>query len=196
MMLTRFIIITFVLFSACNNNKKASVLNSTAVTQQVIKKDTVPNFFPVTSFLKGEIFGIKTGGITPVKKTTKNNKTDSVYLKEVDFENSFAEFLSPVIDTSNLKNSFTEKRFLDQTLNAFTFTYDPTDGKENNFAFTHWDVYVDPETNKVRRVYLTKNIDADTELLMTWQSGKWCKIITVKNAAIIKEEKISWSYIE
>lgn len=196
MMLNRFIIITLVLFSSCNNNKKTSVLNSTAVTQQVKKEDTVANFFPVTSFLKGEIFGINTGGITPVKKTTINNKTDSVYLKEVDFENSFAEFLSPVIDTSNLKNSFTEKRFLDQTLNAFTFTYDPADGKENIFAFKHWDVYVDPETNKVRRVYLTKNIDSDTQLLMTWQSGKWCKIITVKNSAIVKEEKISWSYVE
>ena len=196
MMLNRFIIIILVLFSACNNNKKASVLDSTDITQQVKKEDTVTNFFPVTSFLKGEIFGIKTGGITPVKKTTINNKTDSVYLKEVDFENSFAEFLSPVIDTSNLKNSFTEKRFLDQTLNAFTFTYDPADGKENIFAFKHWDVYVDPETNKVRRVYLTKNIAADTQLLMTWQSGKWCKIITVKNSVIVKEEKISWSYVE
>ena len=196
MMLNRFIIIILVLFSACNNNKKASVLDSTDNTQQVKKEDTVTNFFPVTSFLKGEIFGIKTGGITPVKKTTINNKTDSVYLKEVDFENSFAEFLSPVIDTSNLKNSFTEKRFLDQTLNAFTFTYDPADGKENIFAFKHWDVYVDPETNKVRRVYLTKNIAADTQLLMTWQSGKWCKIITVKNSVIVKEEKISWSYVE
>ena len=196
MMLNRFIIIILVLFSACNNNKKASVLDSTDITQQVKKEDTVANFFPVTSFLKGEIFGIKTGGITPVKKTTINNKTDSVYLKEVDFENSFAEFLSPVIDTSNLKNSFTEKRFLDQTLNAFTFTYDPADGKENIFAFKHWDVYVDPETNKVRRVYLTKNIAADTQLLMTWQSGKWCKIITVNNSVIVKEEKISWSYVE
>ena len=196
MMLNRFIIIILVLFSACNNNKKASVLDSTDITQQVKKEDTVTNFFPVTSFLKGEIFGIKTGGITPVKKTTINNKTDSVYLKEVDFENSFAEFLSPVIDTSNLKNSFTEKRFLDQTLNAFTFTYDPADGKENIFAFKHWDIYVDPETNKVRRVYLTKNIAADTQLLMTWQSGKWCKIITVKNSVIVKEEKISWSYVE
>ena len=196
MMLNRFIIIILVLFSACNNNKKASVLDLTDNTQQVKKEDTVTNFFPVTSFLKGEIFGIKTGGITPVKKTTINNKTDSVYLKEVDFENSFAEFLSPVIDTSNLKNSFTEKRFLDQTLNAFTFTYDPADGKENIFAFKHWDIYVDPETNKVRRVYLTKNIAADTQLLMTWQSGKWCKIITVKNSVIVKEEKISWSYVE
>ena len=158
--------------------------------------DTLSNFFPVTSYLKGEIFSIKTGGITPVKKTIVAGKIDSVYLKEAEFETIFSAFLSPTIDTSNLKNIFTEKRFLDQTLNAFTFTYDPTDGKENSFAFTHWDVYVDPETNKVRRVYLTKKVAADTQLLLTWQSGKWCKIVTVKNESIVKEEKISWSYEE
>jgi hypothetical protein len=123
-----------------------------------------------------------------------------MWVKETDFETTFSVFLFPMIDTSNLKKTFTEKRFLDQTLNAFTFTYDPLNDEGNSFAFKHWDVYVDPETNKVRRIYLKKKVDTDTELLLTWQSGKWCKIITVKNiggkATIIKEEKISWSYEE
>lgn len=195
-MLNRFLLATLLLSSACNNNSKVPVSKETSVTPQIIIGDTVTNFFPVTSYLKGEIFGIKASGITPVKKTIVGKMIDSVYLKEADFEKTFSVFLFPTIDTSNLKNTFTEKRFLDQTLNAFTFTYDPTNVKNNNFAFTHWDVYVDPETNKVKRIYLTKNIDTDTQLLLTWQSGKWCKIVTVKNASIVKEEKISWSYEE
>lgn len=194
-MFNRFLLATLLLSSACKNNKVA-VSKETSINPQIIIGDTVTNFFPVTSYLRGEIFGIKTGGITPVKKTTVGKMTDSVYIKEVDFETTFSVFLFPTIDTSNLKNTFTEKRFLDQTLNAFTFTYDPTNGKDNDFAFSHWDVYVDPETNKVKRIYLTKNIDTDTQLLLTWQSGKWCKIVTVKNASIVKEEKISWSYEE
>ena len=192
----RFFVCIVILFAACNSNKKASVPDSLTTTPKIIIGDTVSNFFPVTSFLKGEIYSIKTGGITPIKRTTIGIKMDSVFLKESDFETSFAEFLSPVIDTSNLKNSFTEKRFLDQTLNAFTFTYDPTNGVSTGFAFTHWDVYVDPETNKVRRIYLTKNIGAETNLLMTWQSGKWCEVVTIKKDAILKKEKISWSYEE
>ena len=193
-MLNRFFLGTFIFFTACNSNKKAPVVNNTTNNPQVIVGDTVSNFFPVTSYLKGEIFGIKTSGITPIKKTIIGNQTDSIWLKEADFTTVFSEFLSPIIDSSNLKNIFTEKRFLDQTLNAFTFTYDPTNGQDNSFAFKHWDVYVDPETNKVRRIYLRKKVDAQTELLLTWQSGKWCKIITLKNASIIKEEKIFWSY--
>ena len=195
-MLNRFLLATLLLFSACNNNSKVPVTKETSNNPEIIIGDTVTNFFPVTSYLRGEIFGIKTGGITPVKKTIVGKMIDSVYLKEADFEKTFSVFLFPTIDTFNLKNTFTEKRFLDQTLNAFTFTYDPTNGKDNNFAFNHWDVYVDPETNKVRRIYLTKNIDSDTQLLLTWQSGKWCRIVTVKNASIVKEEKISWSYEE
>ncbi len=196
-MFNRILICTILFISGCNGNSKNAT--STYITDnnpQVIVGDTVSNFFPVTSYLKGEVFGIKTIGITPIKKTIVGNKMDSIYVKEVEYESTFAAFLSPIIDTANLKNTYTEKRFLDQTLNAFTFTYDPTDGKQNNFAFKHWDVYVDPETNKVRRIYLTKKVDNETELLLTWQSGKWCKIITLKNAAIIKEEKISWSYEE
>ena len=194
-MLNRFSLILLLLISACSS-KKSSLSNNSENTPQIIIGVTASNFFPVTSYLRGEIFGIKTIGITPIKITNINKKTDSVYVKEADYETTFAAFLSPIIDTANLKNTFTEKRFLDQTLDAFTFTYDPTNGKENSFVFNHWDVYVDPETNKVRRIYLTKSSDADTQLLLTWQSGKWCKIVTVKNASIIKEEKIYWSYEE
>ncbi len=195
-MLNRFLLGLLLFASACNSKKITPVLENTLNNPQIIIGDTASNFFPVTSYLRGEIYGIKTGGITPLKKTTTGNKMDSVYLKEADFEFIFSAFLFPIIDTSNLKNTFTEKRFLDQTLNAFTFTYDPSNGQENEFAFKHWDVYVDPETNKVRRIYLTKKVDSETELLLTWQSGKWCKIITAKNEKIIKEEKISWSYEE
>ena len=35
----------------------------------------------------------------------------------------FELFLFPVIDSTNLNNLFTESKFLDQTINAFTFTY-------------------------------------------------------------------------
>ena len=103
-----------------------------------------------------------------------------------------------MIDTANLKSLFKEEKFKDETINSFTFTYDPIPGKENNFAFTHWDVYVDPETNKVKRIYLNKNMASGTRLQLTWQSGKWCKIVTLKDSSgtpvVAKEEKISWRY--
>lgn len=199
-MMNRFLLATLILLAACNSKKNEGENAPSKNTPSITIGDTVANFFPVTSYLRGELYGIKTGGITPIKRTTINNITDSVWVREGDFENTFAPFLSPVIDTANLKSTFTEKKFLDQTLNAFTFTYDPINIASDSFAFKHWDVYVDPDNNKVRRIYLTKKVSENTELRLTWQSGKWCKIVTLNTenglTKIVKEEKIYWTFEE
>ena len=109
-MLSRFFLGTVIFFAACNINKKSHGDINTINNSQIIIGDTVSNFFPVTSYLRGEIFSIKTGGITPIKKTTAGKVTDSMWVKETDFETTFSAFLFPVIDTANLKKTFTEKK--------------------------------------------------------------------------------------
>lgn len=193
------IFISVLLLAACNNKSSNNTISTEPIPQSVSTLgDSSTSFFPVTSYLKGEILGIKNGGITPVRKITIAGKTDSSWLKMEELEKVFAAFITPVIDSVNLKNTFDQKVFKDETLNAFTFTADPKNVQTNTFAFTHWDVYVDPETNKVTRIYLLKKESADKTLQLTWQAGKWCKIITIKNVAgkisIEKEEKISWSF--
>ncbi len=195
------LIFVFTFFVACNSKKTVPIVvtETAASNAQTTIEDTASNFFPVTSYLRGEIYGIRNGGITPSRKITIGDKTDSSWVKMEALEKVLSEFLSPIIDTSNLKGLFEEKKFKDETLNAFTFTYDPKDIQSNTFAFKHWDVYVDPETNKVKRIYLLKKETEGKVLQLTWQSGKWCKIVTLKdtgnnNLVIEKEEKISWSF--
>jgi hypothetical protein len=197
-MLSIFIAVVFLV--ACNSNKPAPKKIEDAVAPQSVEPlgDSATNFFPVTSYLKGELLNIKTGGITPIRKITIAGKTDSSWVKMEELESILAVFLSPVIDSTNLKDVFDQKIFKDETLNAFTFTYDPKNAQTNTFAFTHWDVYVDPESNKVTRIYLLKKEGADKMLQLTWQSGKQCKIRTLNNAngktTVEKEENISWSF--
>jgi hypothetical protein len=193
------IFITAVLFAGCNNHTSTSTITPVPKIEPVSSLgDSATNFFPVTSYLKGELLGIKKGGITPVRKIMIAGKTDSSWIKMEELETVFAQFLFPVIDTVNLKNTFDQKIFKDETLNAFTFTYDPKNAQINTFAFTHWDVYVDPESNKVTRIYLLKKESADTVLQLTWKSGKSCKILTLKNAngktTVEKEENIVWTF--
>lgn len=191
---TVFFLCTLV-FIGCNQKKEDPTPAPSAAVAET--PDAIANFFPVTSFLKGQILEIKSIGITPVKKITVRGHTDSAFVKAEELETVFADFLSPVIDTANLKGTFTQKKFLDQTLNAFTFTYDPAERKTDSFAFRHWDVYIDPETNKVTRIYMIKKAGPAKELQLTWQCGKWCKIVTVNisgNGSVEKEEKISWTY--
>ena len=156
-------------------------------------------FFPVTDYIKGQIFEISNKGITPVRYITINGHTDSSWLVHDELNEAFKEFLHPEIDSSNLTGLFTEKKFLDQTINAFTFTYDATGNLPDSMSLQHWDVYVDPETGKVRRIYMVKSAGINKTLQLTWLGNKSCKMILIDNAAngnspIEKEVNITWDF--
>ncbi|HQW84994.1 MAG TPA: hypothetical protein PK987_11050 [Ferruginibacter sp.] len=186
-----FLLIFF--FTACNQADK-STKNNVAVADTVQQK-----FFPVTAFIKGEIYEMKKSGINPLQYTTQNNHTDSVWVKVEDIDSVINEFLHPVIDSTNLTGLFTEKSFLDQTINAITFTYEAKAPLPDSMKLRHWDVYIDPETQKVKRVYLVKEMNDGKMLQLTWISNQWCKITSIttnKNgeSKVDKETKLTWAF--
>ncbi len=155
------------------------------------------SFFPVTAFIKGQIHDIKEKGITPMLYSTSNNHTDSAAIKFEALDTLLKEFLQPVIDTTNLIAYFTENKFLDQSINAFTFTYDAKPNLPDSIKLTHWDVYIDPETNKVKRVYMIKKNAGNKTVQLTWLSNLWCQTTTLANNTngsfnVVSEEKILW----
>ena len=187
-----FFTVVLLLLHSCTHpskNKETEPLKITEVRQ---------SFFPVTNYIKGQLFDIRKYGITPLKYTTIKNHTDSVWIKLEDVDLAVKEFLEPEIDSLNLTHFFTEKKFLDQTLDAITFSYDPSTTLPDSLKLNHWDVYIDPNTGKVKRIFMIKNIDNKT-LQLTWQSSKWCIINTIINkpdgtTELEKEEKIIWGY--
>jgi hypothetical protein len=187
---------SILLFSCSGSNSK-----------EISAKKNVPaeppqRFFRVTDFLLGDIKGISTKGVTPLKITTINNHSDSVWLKQEELSAAMREFTTPVIDSANLIALFNETKFQDQTLNTFTFTYDPVGKLPDTMQLMHWDVYIDPETGTVKKVYLVKRKkenNQDKTLQLTWQSGKWCKTTTIftkpdGSAGVEKEETILWDF--
>ena len=188
------VILIAIILLSCNNSPTTAVIPVN--TDTVVKQ----NFFPVTSFLKGEIYTIKSDGINPKKYTTINNHTDSVWLKIEDLDSAVSEFLHPVIDSGSLITLFTEKNFLDQSINAFTFTYDATNPPlPDSMQLQHWDVYIDPNTNTVKRIYMVKQVNKNKTLQLTWVSKQWCKITSIVSdesgiSKIEKEEKIFWDF--
>jgi hypothetical protein len=187
-----FVLITIFL-GACNAKTPEKTPPKSVIIEEKSK------FFPVTSYIKGQIHDIFEKGLTPIKYTITKDHTDSVLIKFSMLDDLLKEFLDPKIDSANFVPYFAETKFLDQTINAFTFTYDPKPGIPDSIAIKHWDVYIDPETNKVQRVYLIKNSGRDKTLQLTWQSNKWCKTTTIITSAdgqsnVEKEEKIVWDY--
>lgn len=179
---------------SCNQGKKETKDNKAVVADTVQQK-----FFPVTAYIKGEIFEIKSKGINPLLYTTQNNHTDSVWVKIENIDSAVSEFLHPVIDSVNLTNLFTEKSFLDQTINAITFTYEAKGPLPDSLKLRHWDVYLDPETQKVKRVYLVKELDGGKMLQLTWLSNQWCKIVSISTnkegvSKVDKETKLTWDF--
>ena len=189
------IFLVFLMFLlSCNDAQK----NSRAANEPTVETEQA-SFFPVTDFLYGQIAEIKNRGINPLKITTVNKHEDSSWLKIEVLNDEFAPFLSPVIDSSNLAGMFTEKKFLDQTINAFTFTYDPVKSLPDSFLLQRWDVYVDPASGTVRRIYMLKRSRDNKILQLTWQTNKSCRIITISkdlkgNDHVEKEVVIKWDF--
>lgn len=187
------LIIPALFLLSCNNSSNSEV---------VIKEKTATqkqSFFPVTAFIKGELYELKTSGINPVKYITIGNHTDSSWLKLENIDEAVKEFLHPEIDSLNLVSLFTEKSFLDQSIGAITFTYDASGTLPDTMTLKHWDVYINPETGKVKRIYLVKDISQTKIMQLTWQCGKWCKITSIildqnGSSAVEKEEKITWDF--
>ena len=189
-------VVVFISLFICCKQKTERKEELTPIQVVAAKKEL---FFPVTNYLRGQLNSISEAAINPVMYVTTDNKTDSSWLKIEYLQREAQPFLQPEIDSTNLANFFEEKRFLDQTINAFTFSYDPLPTRPKGFALQRWDVYVDPTTNKVKRIYMVKTAAENKTQQLTWQTDKWFKIVTIGygNNNISKVEKevlIKWDF--
>ena len=94
---------------------------------------------------------------------------------------------------------YTEESFLDQSINTITFTYNPVTLLPDSMKLIHWDVYVDPETNTIKRVYLVKQIDKNKTMQLTWVSNEWCKKTIISTdekgeSKVESEVKLVWDF--
>lgn len=159
-------------------------------TTPVLADTTKPVFFPVTDFIKGKLHELDSLESAPLKIVTQNGKVDSFWLKRDSIRPFAQTFLSPEIDSLHLSKLFHETSFLDQTINAFTFSYDPVKPLPDTMELRRWDVYVDPEKNTVKRIYIVKK-SGGGQLQLTWTTD-WCKITTISGDKVLKEEKMIW----
>lgn len=160
------------------------------------------SFFPVTSFIKGQIITLDSLPVTPLHLTIIHEKTDSSWISKEDMKPMLMTFLTPSINETNLTKYFKETRFNDQTINAVTFTYDPIVIIPDSISLRHWDVYVHPQTGSVIKVYMVKEIKESNKTFtqqLTWQTNKLAKITTILNKPdgnleLLKEVVFIWDF--
>ena len=178
--------IALLLLISCNQDNTNTQSPPPAISTE---SDTnkVNSFFPVTSFLKGQLLILDSLPVTPLAITVANGKTDSAWIPTPRLKPMLEPFFTPVIGETNLLEYFRETRFNDQTLNAITFTYEPIKKLPDSITLRRWDVYVDPEKGYVTKVYIVKQTQDDqgqaiTQQL-TWQTNKQSKNVTIINNA-------------
>lgn len=183
-----------IFFMACNNNQERDI-------SQVNNVEEKQSFFPVTQFLLGQLNEIEGMPVTPVKITMSGDKKDSVWLKKEDIRSFATPFLRPVIDSASMQKYFTEKSFLDQTINALTLSYDLKSNIPDSIKLNHWDVYIDPQKGTVQRIFLVKDEVVNGQnitMQLTWKVNKWCSIRRIvqepKKEAVITEEIMKWDF--
>ena len=184
----------FLLIGACKNKNNTPV--ETADYKSSVEKK--PAVFPVTEFIKGQLHDVETLPVTPLAITTVGDKIDSVWKRREDIRDFAKPFLTPVIDSASLQSYFTSSSFFDQTINAITFMYDANNKLPATISLTHFDVYINPESGKVKRIYMVKKPSADSTIQLTWTADKWCSIVTLQEGAgkrtAVKEEKMIWKF--
>ncbi len=193
-----FVGVTILLALGCTNASTEKVSS----TESIIKEAKKDSFFPVTSFLKGQLILLDSLPVTPLHIITVNNKTDSIWIKKADLNSLLTDFLTPEIKENNLTDYFKETSFNDQTLNTITFTYDPLQILPNSISLRHWDIYIDPETGKILKVYIVKELKEKEKTItqqLTWKTNNWATITTLLNVPngntqVQKEEKFIWNF--
>ncbi|HET9055941.1 MAG TPA: hypothetical protein VFN30_03735 [Chitinophagaceae bacterium] len=162
-----------------------------AVSEQVKEKD----FLPVTDFLSAEIKRIDTVPYAFTDYVTINEKTDTLFLNKQDFHKMIDEFLEINICDKKYVDFYDETSLLDTTTGLASFTYLANSPK---MKVSRIDVYVDPQANRFRRIYIVRNYnkgDTMVQKQLLWQTtGNFVLITsnTINDKEIIKAEKVIW----
>ena len=183
------------IFLSCQNNNKSSVINNTEEEPELpdTTKDVVA-FFPVTDFIKGEIEKIKLSGKNPIKYfKNKENKDDSIWIKVQELESEFKEFYTPIIDSANDSKYYVEKKFVDNSINAITLTYDPLGDLPINKPWKHWDIYINPEFDSVLESRFIESLKCDHGSTGTVFCGP---SITTTGTQTPHRPPAHWAYME
>ena len=172
----------------CNNN-----------AQQTSMEQDNQDFFPVNSFLRGQVYEVDSLKLPVYKYSTVDNKTDSVLLSSEEFDFLAEEFMKADINDPAIKKFYKETSFADQSIPNITFTYSTLN---KDLPLQRLDVIIRSgpvSDDRVQSIYLEKiHKSGDTLLVrkLYWKTGKNFQIISSRqngnHPAITSQVKVEW----
>lgn len=162
------------------------------------------DFFPVTTYLKGELARLDTSLASFYKTETKDGKSDTVPIKNSEVKFYAKDFLElPDITTDKLKDDYKIEHLYDELQNAFVFMFTTNE----DHPVRREDVTVDPQPNEqgknnIRSVFIQlwqKKGDTTFRKNMMWESGKRFEITTISYIGETEKNKklqVFWNGFE
>ncbi len=183
------------LLSQCTANEGS---NNTSGTVPAAVPDTL-EFFPVTAYLQGQINEFDSMPVTILQVTKTGTKEDSTWIAPQQVKPLLHAFTENLIDKRNLVQLFRENRFNDQSTESVTLTYLPmVSPLPDSVQLRRWDVYVHPETGKLKMVYISRQLKRDGKTWsqqLIWKTGHWAKMVTAgaeKDTLNSAQQEIKW----
>jgi hypothetical protein len=145
------------------------------------------SFFPVLSFIQGQVAHIDTS-LFSIRQFTiiDSTHTDTVYIPREQFRGLAKDFLElPDLSEKKYEQRFTEKKIYDETLNRAILVYEPIE-KENEII-QRQELVVTPDltggdgtVNSIIVDYLLSSKDSSVQKRMLWQADRSFQITTIK----------------
>ena len=165
--------LTFIV--GCNSESNTAPITKKDSTH--ISGDTVSvDFFPVTDYLLSELkaLSLSSNQLYRTDKTDSIQTTNPLKKDTASLTAEYKDLLNPVIDTARIGKSVKLAKFMDETLHLITLSFDNVKTINTYPEWHDWTVYIDPEKSTVKKIYLTKFIDATHRLQITWTTGEGC----------------------
>ena len=167
------------------------------------KKDTQDGqYFPVLSFLKGQVKDIDTSLYRIIKVETIDSNSTTTYIKREDFNQYAKDFLGiPDISSDKWKDDYEETKMFDDALNNVILTYTTT---EQDNEVRREDVMLEPTNasgnSEVKNIIintLQSGGDSTIEKNMVWYVNKRFIVVTKIQKANqperIKKLEVIWN---
>ncbi|MBS1662714.1 MAG: hypothetical protein JST68_16845 [Bacteroidetes bacterium] len=184
-------------FGACGSHKQPA---NTTKTDSLPAADSSKNaFFPVADFLESEILRIDSLPLPLKKFTTRNGKTDSIFILPAEFNTLAMKFLPAELHNGGFEKTFTETSFMDKTTQSITFSYA---NKATEQSLRRVDVIVLPGNGAmhVKSIYMeTSRSSGDSSIVekLYWRAGRSFQIGTntlLKNKDVQSQQlRVTWN---
>ena len=158
-------------------------------------------FFPVLSYLKGQVAHIDTSVYSIVQVKKSGTSVDTTYLKREDFRKAAADFLSiPDISSKKLRKNYEETRLFDETIEKVILSYST---KDEDMEVLREDIIITPTLeadHEVASIYIERVHESrkgSVQKKMFWEVNKRFQVTSIiqndNEPERIETVQVSWS---